>query len=195
MWSSTLHAEIIASFNSPLFDSNHSLLEEVPSNQAQHNIYPLFTPSELPSPSSTVTETENSQLFATPPLTPTQNSQLQTPILSYPFHNLYQQQLLWLHHTPCPCAMSADAIVMLLPAEIAEITPIHKDYKIDWTSYDLQHNLYMLLFSYPTVYIQIHGPMWLSGLFRLLVIPLWFWQSEFLGDENKIKKVLRMWTG
>ena len=47
---------------------------------------PLFTPSELPFPSSTITETENSQLFAAPPLTPTQNSQLPNPypILSIP---------------------------------------------------------------------------------------------------------------
>ena len=30
--------------------------------------------------------------------------------------------------------MGDDAIVMLLPAEIAEIAPIHKGYKIDWTS-------------------------------------------------------------
>ena len=78
MRSSTLRAEIIAFFNNPLFDPDHSLLEEVPSNQTQHNIYPplhspLFTLSELPSPSSTVTKTEHSQLFATPPLTPTQN--------------------------------------------------------------------------------------------------------------------------
>ena len=91
MCSSTLHAEIITSFNNPLFDPDHSILEEVPSDQAHHNIYsplhsPLFTPSELPSPSSTVTETEHSQLFATPPLNPTQNSQLPNPypILSIP---------------------------------------------------------------------------------------------------------------
>ena len=89
MHSSTLHAEIITFFNNPLFDLDHSLLEEVPSDQAQHNIYPplhspLFTPSKLPSPSSTVTKTKHSQLFATPPLTPTQNSQLPNsyPILS-----------------------------------------------------------------------------------------------------------------
>ena len=94
MRSSTLYAEIIASFNNPLFDPNHSLLEEVPSNQAHHNIYPplhspLFTPSNLPSPSSTITETKNSQLFATPPLTPTQNSQLTDPypILSIPCYD------------------------------------------------------------------------------------------------------------
>ena len=76
---------------STLFNPDHSLLEEVPFNQAHHNIYPplhspLFTPSELPSPSSTVTETEHSQLFTTPPLIPTQNSQLANPypILSIP---------------------------------------------------------------------------------------------------------------
>ena len=71
----------MASFNNPLFDPDHSLLEEVPSDQAQHNIYsplhsPLFTPSKLSSPSSTVTGTEHSQLFMIPSLTPTQNSQL-----------------------------------------------------------------------------------------------------------------------
>ena len=89
--SSTLCAEIIAFLNNPLSNPDHSLLEEVPSNQAHHNIYPplhspLFTPSKLPSPSSTLTETENSQLFVTPPLTPTQNSQLPDPypILSIP---------------------------------------------------------------------------------------------------------------
>ena len=88
---STFHAEIIASFNNPLFDPDHSLLEEVPSDQAQHNIYPplhspLFAPSKLPSPSYTVTKTKHSQLFMTPPLTPTQNSQLPNsyPILSNP---------------------------------------------------------------------------------------------------------------
>ena len=112
MHSSILHAEIIASFNNPLFDPDHSLLEEVPSDQAQHNIYPplhspLFAPSELPSPSSTVTETEHSQLFVMLPLTHTQNSQL---LNSYPIHNLYQQQLLWLHHTPCLCAMSTQPL-------------------------------------------------------------------------------------
>ena len=91
MHSSTLCAEIIASFNNHLFNPNHSLSEEVPSNQAHHSIYsplhsPFFTPSELPSPSSKVTETEHSQLFTTPPLTPTQNSQLPNPypILSIP---------------------------------------------------------------------------------------------------------------
>ena len=44
MCSSTLRAEIITSFNNPLFNPNHSLLEEVPSDQAQHNIYPPLYP-------------------------------------------------------------------------------------------------------------------------------------------------------
>ena len=92
MHSSTLCAEIIASFNNPLFDPNHSLLEEVPSDQAQHNIYPplhspLFTPSELPSLSSSAAETEHSQLFTMPPLTPTQNSRL---LNSYPIYSIPQ---------------------------------------------------------------------------------------------------------
>ena len=47
MHSSTLHAEIIASFNNPLFDPDHSLIEEVLSNQAQHNIYPPTTLSSF----------------------------------------------------------------------------------------------------------------------------------------------------
>ena len=80
-------------------------------------------------------------------------------------------------------AKGADAIIMLLPAEIAQIAPIHKGYKIDRTSWDLQHNLcrLLLLFFYLTVYVQIHGPMWLSGLFILLILSSWFWWLEFLG--------------
>ena len=38
-----------------------------------------------------------------------------------------KSQRLWFHVT-------ADAIAMLLPTEIAQIAPIHKGYKIDWTS-------------------------------------------------------------
>ena len=90
--SSTLCAGIITSFNNPLFDPNHSLLGGESSDQAQHNIYPplhspLFTPSELPLPSSTVTKTEHSQLFVTPPITFTHNSQL---LNSYPIHSIQQ---------------------------------------------------------------------------------------------------------
>src|SRR6202789_2394060 len=76
--SSSLRAEIIAGFHDPSFDSDLSLLQEVPSDQATHNTFfplrsPLFTPSEFPSPTTTVSETDVSQFFTTPPLTPIQN--------------------------------------------------------------------------------------------------------------------------
>ena len=43
------------------------------------------------------------------------------------------------HHPNIPYKIkdvheAVDAIAMILPAEIAQITPIHKGYKIDWTS-------------------------------------------------------------
>jgi hypothetical protein len=77
--SNSLRAEIIASFHNPLFNPDLSLLDEVPSDQATHNTLaplrsPIFSPSEFPSPSTSDSETEISQFFATPLLTPTQNS-------------------------------------------------------------------------------------------------------------------------
>jgi hypothetical protein len=81
-------------FHNPLFDIDTNLFEDTPSNQATHHILsplhsPLFSPSEFPSPSNSVSENKTSQLFATPPFTPTQASfiQSQQP-LSDPTQNL-----------------------------------------------------------------------------------------------------------
>ena len=74
--SSTLHAELIATFHNTLFDPDAALLKEVPSDQSSNNTFtplhfPLFSPSEFPSPSKS---TEASQLFTTPSHTLTQSS-------------------------------------------------------------------------------------------------------------------------
>ena len=74
--SSTLHAELIATFYNPLFNPEAALLEEVPSDQLSHSTFPplhspLFSPSEFPSPSES---TEASQLLTNPSPTPTQST-------------------------------------------------------------------------------------------------------------------------
>jgi hypothetical protein len=85
--SKSLRAELMVTFHNPLFDIDTNLFEETSSNQATHNTLsplhsPLFSPSEFPSPSNSVSKNKNSQLFATSPLTPTQTSftQSQQPL-------------------------------------------------------------------------------------------------------------------
>jgi hypothetical protein len=92
--SKSLRAELLATFHNPLFDIDTNLFEETSSDQATHNTLsplhsPQLSPSEFPSPSNSVSGNENSQLFATLPLTPTQTSftQSQQP-LSDPTQNL-----------------------------------------------------------------------------------------------------------
>jgi hypothetical protein len=85
--SKSLRTELLATFHNPLFDIDTNLFEETSSDQATHNTLSplhslLFCLSEFPSPSNSVSENENSQLFVTPPLTPTQTSftQSQRPL-------------------------------------------------------------------------------------------------------------------
>jgi hypothetical protein len=92
--SKSLHAELIMTFHNPLFDIDTNLFEDTSSDQATNNTLsllhsPLFSPSEFPSPNNSVSENENSQLFVTPPLTPTQASFTQSQqSLSDPTQNL-----------------------------------------------------------------------------------------------------------
>jgi hypothetical protein len=85
--SKSLRAELIATFHNPLFNIDTNLFEDTPSDQATHNTLsllhsPLFSPSEFPLPNNSVSKNETSQLFETPPLTPTQASftQSQQPL-------------------------------------------------------------------------------------------------------------------
>jgi hypothetical protein len=85
--SKSLHAELIAIFHNPLFDIDTNLFEDTPSDQEIHNTLsslhsPLFSSSEFLFPSNSVSEKKTSQLFVTPPLTPTQASftQSQQPL-------------------------------------------------------------------------------------------------------------------
>src|SRR6202789_1844345 len=110
--SSSLRAEIIAGFHDPSFDSDLSLLQEVPSDQATHNTFfplqsPLFTPSEFSSPTTTVSETDVSQFFTTPPLTPIQNSFSHSHLPPDVYQLLQSQKC---QHTQCPCTMSAQLL-------------------------------------------------------------------------------------